>query len=104
MKETDRGAFKTPTLRNVEWTGPYMHDGSLPTLAAVVDFYRRGGGRSHGVAADRIDGQVRAFSIGDDEAAALVAFLGALDDESASPRVPERVPSGLPIHRLETEP
>jgi cytochrome c peroxidase len=97
------GLFGVPTLRNVTRTAPYMHDGSLPTLRAVVDFYRRGGGRAHGVPAQRIDGQVRAFAIRDDEADDLVAFLGALSDESASPRVPERVPSGLPLRRGETE-
>jgi cytochrome c peroxidase len=100
----ERGLFGVPTLRNVARTAPYMHDGSLPTLAAVVDFYRRGGGRALGVAADRIDGQVRAFSISDAEAADLVAFLGALSDESASPAAPERVPSGLPLPRSEAKP
>jgi cytochrome c peroxidase len=98
------GLFAVPTLRNVALTAPYMHDGSLPTLAAVVDFYRQGGGRARGVAADRIDGQVRAFSISDAEAADLVAFLRALSDESASPPLPERVPSGLPVLRMETTP
>jgi cytochrome c peroxidase len=98
----ERGLFAVPTLRNVARTAPYMHDGSLPTLAAVVDFYRRGGGRALGVPAGRIDGQVRVLSISDAEAADLVAFLGALSDESASPRVPERVPSGLPTFRRET--
>jgi cytochrome c peroxidase len=97
------GLFAVPTLRNVAQTAPYMHDGSLATLAAVVDFYRQGGGRARGVPAERIDGQVRAFSISDAEAADLIAFLAALSDESASPRVPERVPSGLPIRRLETK-
>jgi cytochrome c peroxidase len=100
----ERGLFGVPTLRNVARTAPYMHDGSLPTLAAVVDFYRRGGGRALGVPAGRIDGQVRAFSISDAEAADLVAFLAALSDESASPPVPERVPSRLPVHRTETTP
>lgn len=99
-----RGLFAVPTLRNVASTAPYMHDGSLATLAAVVDFYRQGGGRARGVPADRIDGQVRAFSISDVEAAELVAFLHALSDESASPPVPERVPSGLPLFRTETSP
>jgi cytochrome c peroxidase len=37
--EAEKGAFKTPTLRNVAKTGPYMHDGSLKTLKDVVDFY-----------------------------------------------------------------
>jgi cytochrome c peroxidase len=42
--EADRNAFKTPTLRNVELTAPYMHDGSLATLRQVIDFYDAGGG------------------------------------------------------------
>jgi cytochrome c peroxidase len=41
--DADRGAFKTPTLRNIAQTGPYMHDGSLKTLKEVVDFYVGGG-------------------------------------------------------------
>ncbi len=40
-KEADRGAFKTPSLRNIALTAPYMHDGSLKTLKEVVDFYNR---------------------------------------------------------------
>lgn len=39
----DRWAYKTPSLRNIALTGPYMDDGSLSTLEAVVDFYNRGG-------------------------------------------------------------
>ena len=100
----ERGLFGVPTLRNVALTAPYMHDGSLPTLAAVVDFYRHGGGRALGVDADRIDGQVRPFSISEREAADLVAFLGSLSDESRGPAIPEQVPSGLPVHSLETTP
>ena len=41
--ETDKGEFKTPTLRNVALSRPYMHDGSLKTLKDVVDFYAGGG-------------------------------------------------------------
>jgi cytochrome c peroxidase len=41
--EPDRGAFKTPTLRDVAKRGPYMHDGSEPTLDDVVAYYDRGG-------------------------------------------------------------
>jgi cytochrome c peroxidase len=92
-----RGFFGVPTLRNVGATAPYMHDGSIATLEEVVDFYRRGGGRPLGVDPRRIDGQIRAFDLGTDEAADLVAFLRALGDESARPRVPESVPSGLPV-------
>jgi cytochrome c peroxidase len=41
--DQDRGAFKTPSLRNIAERPPYLHDGSLPTLSAVVDYYDRGG-------------------------------------------------------------
>ncbi len=44
--EADRGKFRTPTLRNIALTAPYMHDGSLATLEDVVDLYDRGGGAS----------------------------------------------------------
>jgi len=39
----DRGAFKTPTLRDIARTAPYMHDGSLKTLREVMDYYDKGG-------------------------------------------------------------
>jgi cytochrome c peroxidase len=42
-QDKDRGAFKTPTVRNISQTGPYMHDGSLKTLTEVVEWYDKGG-------------------------------------------------------------
>ena len=92
-----RGFFQVPSLRNVARTAPYMHDGSLKTLDEVVRFYSHGGGRAHGVDPARIDDQIRPFSLRDSEVADLVAFLGSLTDESASPSVPDSVPSGLPV-------
>lgn len=89
------GAFKVPTLRNVALTAPYMHDGSLATLEAVVDFYAAGGGRAHG--AENVDVFVSGFELSDQERADLVAFLYALTDESKLPQIPETVPSGLPV-------
>lgn len=97
------GRFGVPTLRNVARTAPYMHDGSIATLDDVVAFYRAGAGRGLGVAAGRIDPRVRALDLGDDEASDLVAFLGALTDESRRPRAPESVPSGLPVARPRLE-
>ena len=41
--DKDRGAFKTPTVRNVSLTGPYMHDGSQKTLLEVIEWYAKGG-------------------------------------------------------------
>jgi cytochrome c peroxidase len=91
------GFFQIPSLRNAARTGPYMHDGSLATLEDVVRFYARGGGHAFGVDPARIDDQIRPFTLADSEVADLVAFLGALSDESASPAIPDSVPSGLPV-------
>jgi cytochrome c peroxidase len=91
-----RGLFQVPSLRNAARTAPYMHDGSLATLEDVIRFYARGGGRALGVDPARIDDQVRAFELREDEVADLAAFLRALDDESARPAVPAALPSGLP--------
>jgi cytochrome c peroxidase len=44
--EADRYAFRTPTLRNVDLTAPYMHDGSVSTLRSVIDLYNAGGGQT----------------------------------------------------------
>jgi len=75
--EADRGAFKTPTLRNIAQTGPYMHDGSLKTLKDVVDFYV-GGGNSN----PHLDKEIHAldFLTGQDRKD-LVAFLETLTGE-----------------------
>ena len=69
----DRGRFKTPTLRGVALTAPYMHDGSLETLEEVVDFYRRGGGPN-----PHLDPRMAPIEMSDRDAANLVAFLRAL--------------------------
>jgi cytochrome c peroxidase len=69
----DRGAFKTPTLREVERSAPYMHDGSLASLDDVVDYYDRGGNR-HAL----LDPEVRPIGLTATEKHALVAFLRSL--------------------------
>jgi cytochrome c peroxidase len=72
-KEEDRGKFKTPTLRGVALTAPYMHDGSLATLEEVLAFYNRGGGAN-----PHRDAALAPLGLSDDEMQALVAFLRAL--------------------------
>lgn len=69
----DRGAFKTPTLREVSATAPYMHDGSVSTLAGVVDFYDRGG-----VPNPALDPGIRPLRLTNAEKRSLSAFLGSL--------------------------
>jgi cytochrome c peroxidase len=68
-----RGAFKTPTLREVARTAPYMHDGSFATLAEVVDFYDRGGAPN-----PSLDPQLRPLKLTSTEKQDLVAFLRSL--------------------------
>jgi len=72
---TDRFRFKVPSLRNVELTAPYMHDGRIATLTDVVDHYN-GGGYSQALPNDKID----PLGLSKGERVALVAFLGSLTD------------------------
>jgi cytochrome c peroxidase len=80
---TDSGAgvgdFKTPTLREVALTAPYMHDGSLPTLEDVVDFYDRGGNPNPALAPE-----IRPLNLTTDEKRALVSFLRSLSGDVVS--------------------
>jgi cytochrome c peroxidase len=73
-----KGAFKVPSLRNVELTGPYMHNGSLLTLEQVVDFYFRGGNFSNDA---HFAALVLQQPITKQEKTDLVAFLKSLTDE-----------------------
>ncbi|MCS6900104.1 MAG: cytochrome c peroxidase [Myxococcales bacterium] len=74
-READNHAFKTPTLRNIVRTAPYFHNGSFPTLASVIEFYDKGGGRGSGVAVDNQDPDVRPLKLTEEERRALLAFL-----------------------------
>lgn len=72
------GRFKTPTLREITRTAPYMHDGSIATLDEVIDYYNRGGNRH-----PMLDAEIRPLQLSDQEKADLRAFLTALS--SATP-------------------
>ena len=72
-EEADRNAFKTPTLRNVGRTAPYMHDGSLSTLREVIDFYDAGGGPQEPKSV-----LLRKLHLTEKEKSDLVAFLESL--------------------------
>lgn len=69
----DRGAFKTPTLRDVARTAPYMHDGSVATLEEVIEFYDRGGRGN-----PFLDANIGPLRLTAEEKRALIAFLRAL--------------------------
>jgi cytochrome c peroxidase len=66
----DRGSFKTPTLREIARTGPYMHDGSLATLEAVIEHYNKGGTPN-----EWLDEEMFELNLTEQEKADLVTFL-----------------------------
>jgi cytochrome c peroxidase len=73
----DIGAFKTPTLRNVAITGPYMHDGSLATLWDVMDHYNKGG-----IPNPNLDGGMQRLGLTEPEIDDMVAFMAALTTDT----------------------
>ena len=76
QKREEIGAFKTPFLRDVLLTGPYMHDGSLETLWDVVEFFNKGGVRN-----PFLDGEMKPLGLTESEVDDLVNFLGALTSD-----------------------
>ncbi len=80
---SDHGKFKTPTLRNIALTAPYMHDGSMATLEEVIDFFASGG-QPH---VNR-DPEMQSFALSPQDKADLIAFLLALTDERPIDQVP----------------
>ena len=72
----DTGKFKTPTLREIEHTAPYMHDGSIATLEEVIEFYDRGGNAN-----PYRDRELRRLSLTVEEKEALLAFLKSLSGQ-----------------------
>ena len=86
--EGDRGSFKTPTLREIARTAPYMHDGSLKTLEAVVDFYNKGG-----IDNPQRDEEIVPLKLTDQQKADLIKFL---KEGLSSPDYPEIAPPKFP--------
>jgi cytochrome c peroxidase len=69
-EEKDKGAFKTPTVRNISMTAPYMHDGSQQTLMEVVDWYDKGGHAN-----PHLSDKIKKLALTDQEKQDLVAFM-----------------------------
>ncbi len=77
-------AFKTPTLRNVANRAPFMHDGSLPSLEAVVDFYNRGGD----IKRSSVDSNIEVLNLTEQEKKDLVTFMKTLSSIDAPVTLP----------------
>ncbi|MEI9814466.1 MAG: cytochrome c peroxidase [Acidobacteriota bacterium] len=86
-KDEDWGAFKTPTLRDISKSAPYMHDGSLLTLEEVVEFYDKGG-----IPNKNLDQRMVKLNLTDRDKKDLIAFLTALDGQPLKVTVPAVFP------------
>lgn len=84
--ELHRFAFKTPTLRNVALTAPYMHNGVFQTLDEVIDFYNGGGGAGRGIATPQQTLPADSLHLSTTEKHDLVEFLRALTDTAGTTR------------------
>lgn len=108
LPEPDRGikdtfSFRTPSLRNLRFTAPYMHNGSLNTLKKVLEFYEdisNGKERNTLVAKEKFDPFVRELDLSVKEMSLIISFLNTLNDDSFDKTIPEVVPSGLPVAGL----
>jgi cytochrome c peroxidase len=86
-KESDKGAFKTPTLRNIAASAPYLHDGSAKTLEDVIEFYDKGGIKN-----PNLSNEIKPLNLTVKEKADLVAFLKSLscpDLKVVAPALPK---------------
>ncbi len=106
----DRGAtndfdFRTPTLRNVALTAPYMHNGSLRTLEDVLDFYEdvsEGGRRGNNninanLDQNDLDEEIRDLRLNGNQIDDIISFLETLNDRDFDKTIPSSLPSGLPV-------
>lgn len=88
LEEADRGKFRTPSLREVAQTAPYMHNGSFATLPEVIQFYNQGGGPTQ-------TAELAPLNLADTQVEQLVAFLESLSSEPIAVAPPELPDYGL---------
>ncbi len=89
------GTFVTPTLREVSKTAPYMHNGMLPTLESVVDFYNNGGGK-----AKNKDSRIKPLGLNSGEKVALVEFLKSLSGDDLGIKAEDHGEDSWPQYKL----
>lgn len=105
LPETDAGVdnryrFRTPTLRNLRYTAPYMHSGKLRTLEHVLEFYEDLSGdkiRNPNVTKTQLDPLLNSLKVSFKDISNIVEFLNTLNDEGFDRSIPKRVPSGLKV-------
>ncbi|MEM7660157.1 MAG: cytochrome c peroxidase [Bacteroidota bacterium] len=105
LPEIDRGidssfAFRTPSLRNLRFTAPYMHNGSLSSLKRVLEFYEDiagGNMRNPHLQRHQLDPLVKEIDLRVKDMNPIISFLNTLNDENFDRSEPASVPSGLPV-------
>lgn len=106
--ESDSGgnqnyAFRTPSLRNLRFTAPYMHSGKFTTLNQVMLFYEDiAGGKvfNSNVKANQIDSLATQMNVNFKDIPRMIEFLNTLNDDTFDKTIPTSVPSGLPVMGL----
>lgn len=96
----DSFGFRTPSLRNLRFTAPYMHNGSLKNLKQVLEFYEdisNGKERNKLVSKEKFDPLVKELELSVKEMSLIISFLNTLNDDSFDKTIPNAVPSGLPV-------
>jgi cytochrome c peroxidase len=94
--------FRTPTLRNLNLTAPYMHNGVHTTLEEVMEFYEEiaegdNDQLNTNLSPNQLDEEMLDLDLDDGQIDAIIAFLNALNDDNFDKTVPSSVPSGLPV-------
>ncbi len=93
-------SFRTPTLRNLRFTAPYMHNGTLTTLEKVLEFYEDltfKKSRNPNIKVTLIDTLAQKLTLRVKDMALIISFLNTLNDDSFDKTVPKKVPSGLHV-------
>jgi cytochrome c peroxidase len=96
----NKDAFRTPTLRNLRYTDPYMHNGKLKTLENVMELYEDVAGlksRNPRISSDQLDPIARKSKITQRDFRLIIEFLNTLNDDNFDRTIPKRVPSGLKV-------
>ncbi len=91
VKET-LNAFRTPTVRNAEFTKPYMHNGVFFSLDQVIEFYNAGGGIGHGIRTDNQTLSSDSLNLSDEEKSDLISFIKSLSENITFEFPPDELP------------
>lgn len=105
LPQADRGfeerfAFRTPTLRNLRFTAPYMHNGELKSLQSVLEFYQdisQGKNRNPAIPNEQLDTLIKEIRLNVRDMAPIISFFNTLNDNSFDKEIPEAVPSKLAV-------